>query len=105
MTEPVNTPKSTDAGGARPGRGWCRVAGTLTRRTPRSLVLLAPGSNEAIRLEAGAVAIWDALDAACDETAVIEQLAERTGFDPHECAPLVDAVIGDLARIDAIEGC
>jgi len=81
---------------------WRRRDTTLTRRTPRAVLILAEGADEPLRLDGPAAAVWDELAAPLTDLALAERVAARTGSTTAEIAGEVIATRAALDLIGAV---
>ncbi|MGZ4242489.1 MAG: hypothetical protein ACXVQ7_12885 [Actinomycetota bacterium] len=78
------------------GTRWRRVAGSLVRRTPTSLVVAVPASTAPVRIEGAAACVWESLDLPRGIDDVVAVIAHDGDFD-------VDVLAGEVARtLDAL---
>ena len=56
---------------------WRRRDTTLSRRTPRAVLILAEGANEPLRLDGSAAAVWDELATALTDRELVERGGEE----------------------------
>ena len=81
---------------------WRRRDTTLTRRTPRAVLILGEAANEPVRLDGPATAIWDELVAPLTDDALVARVAARTGTSAAEIGVDVIATRTALGLIGAI---
>ena len=75
---------------------------TLTRRTPRAVLILPDGADEPLRLDGPAAAVWDELSAPLTDEALVERVATRTGVPAAEVGRDVIVTRTALGLIGAI---
>ena len=81
---------------------WRRRDTTLSRRTPRAVLILADGADEPLRLEGPAVAVWDELATPLTDGALVECVAARIGSTADDVIDDVVATRTALALIGAV---
>jgi hypothetical protein len=81
---------------------WRRRDTTLTRRTPRAVLILADGVDEPLRLDGPAAAVWDELFAPLTDHALVDRVAARTGSTAAEIGGEVIATRTALGLIGAV---
>jgi hypothetical protein len=72
-----------------------RASDAFARRTPRSLVILSPGSLLAVRVSGSAVDVWEMLATPRTVGSLRTELATRAGLAPGA----VDAGLGDALAV------
>jgi hypothetical protein len=87
---------------ARRPVAWRRRDTTLTRGTPRGVLMLPDDSDEPLRLDTAAALVWDALDVPLTDDALVATVASRTGTQPAAVADDVVATRVALARVGAV---
>ncbi len=90
------------AGVADPAAVWRHADNTLTRRTPRSLVVLGAAADEPLVLDGVALAIWDQFAAPATDARVAEQLAPQFATDGTEIRDVVVSTREALVHVGAI---
>jgi len=88
----AKTPESMPLGASSvPATRWRRVAGSLVRRTPTSLVVAVPASAAPLRIVGAAACVWESLDTPRDIDDVVAVMAHRGIGDG-------DVVVDEVAR-------
>lgn len=90
------------AGVADPAAVWRHADNALTRRTPRSLVVLGAASNEPIVLDGVALAIWDQFAAPAADARVAELLGPELATDGTDIRDVVVSTREALLHVGAI---
>ena len=75
---------------------------TLTRRTPRAVLILPEGADEPLRLEGPAAMVWDELSVPLTDDALVEKVAARIGMPAAEIGGDVIVTRTALGLIGAI---
>jgi hypothetical protein len=70
---------------------WRRRDSTLTRRTPRAVLIMPEASSEPLRLEGPAALVWDGLDVPRTDADLVATIATQTGALP---AAITAEVVG-----------
>jgi hypothetical protein len=81
---------------------WRKNESALTRRTTRSVLVLAERSDEPVRLDGFAMMVWDALDVPSSDERLVDSVAARTGADGPALRADVVATRRALGDIGAI---
>ena len=81
---------------------WRQNDTALIRRTPRSILIMAAGADEPLRLAGAAVTIWDELERATTDAALVDRVASRTGTEGSAIRDDVVATRAALGHIGAI---
>jgi len=81
---------------------WRRRDTTLSRRTPRAVLILADGSDEPLRLAGPALAVWDGLAEPVTDAALVVRVAAATGIPADDIGGDVVATRTALALIGAV---
>jgi hypothetical protein len=81
---------------------WRRRETTLTRRTPRAVLILAEGAGEPLRLDGPAAAVWDELAAPLTDHVLVERVAARIGAPTEDIGGEVIATRNALGLIGAV---
>ena len=74
-----------------PATRWRRVAGSLVRRTPTSLVIAVPASTAPLRIVGAAACVWESLDTSRD-------LDDVVGLIAADGAGAADVLADEVAR-------
>ncbi len=90
------------AGVVDPAAVWRHADNALTRRTPRSLVVLGATSTEPLVLDGVALAIWDQFAAPTDDARVAEQLAPDFATEGTDIRDVVISTRQALVHVGAI---
>jgi hypothetical protein len=86
-----------------PATRWRRVAGSLVRRTPTSLVVAIPASAAPMRIEGAAAWVWESLDAPRDVDAVVASIGSDDSGDRGVLAEEVTQTLHALAAAGLVE--
>ena len=100
----AKTPESMPHGASSPtATTWRRVAGSLVRRTPTSLVVSVPASAAPLRIEGAAVSVWESLDTPRRIDGVVAVLARHGACDGEVLAGDVARTLHALAAAGLVE--
>jgi hypothetical protein len=69
---------------AAPTRVWRRHADALTRRTPRSILVVGPDSDEPLKLEGASAFVWEALAEPATDEQLVVAIGARFARAPQE---------------------
>jgi hypothetical protein len=81
---------------------WRRRDTTLSRRTPRAVLILAEGTDEPLRLDGPAATVWDELSTPLTDRALVDCVAARMGTTADDIGADVIATRTALALIGAV---
>ena len=79
-----------------------RAPGTLARRTPGSLVVLAPRAHAPIRISGSSVIVWDLLAEPMPATDLLVEVAQQVGVPSSAVAEDLDAALAVLLEAGAV---
>ena len=100
----AKTPESMLLGASPvPGARWRRVAGSLVRRTPTSLVVAVPASTAPLRIEGAAACVWESLDTPRGIDDVVAMIAHDGDLDGDVLAGEVVEILDALAAAGLVE--
>jgi hypothetical protein len=75
----------------------------LWRRSLQAVLLLPPGRDDVVTVGGTGGEVWDLLDTWRSVDGLVELLAPRYEADPAEIARDVEALLGDLEALGALE--
>lgn len=75
----------------------------LWRRTLQTVLLLPPDRDDVVTVGGPGGAVWELLDTWRTVDALVELLAPRYDADPAEIARDVEALLGELEALGALE--
>jgi hypothetical protein len=81
---------------------WRRRDTTLSRRTPRAVLILPEHADEPLRLDGPAAAVWHELDAPRTDLELVDRVAARIGTTTAEVGGDVITTRTALALIGAV---
>jgi len=100
----AKTPESMPLGASSvPATRWRRVAGSLVRRTPTSLVIAVPASAAPVRIEGAAACVWELLDSPRDLDDVVAAVGHDRPDDREVVADDVARTLDALAAAGLVE--
>lgn len=79
-----------------------RSDAALSRRTPRGVLISAPGAAEPVLITTPGEAVWSSLEAPCSRAELVATLAEAFGEDATVVATDIDPVLEALLAIGAV---
>jgi hypothetical protein len=74
-------------------RLWWRDDGMLVRRTPRSVLVMRADGEQVLRLQFGALAVWELLDRPRARNGIIDALGGASSAGTDSTARSVDATL------------
>jgi hypothetical protein len=81
---------------------WRKSHTALTRRTPRSVLIMTGAGVEPMRLDGLAMAIWDELERPASDEHLVDRVASRVGAEAPAIRGDVLATRAALGHIGAI---
>jgi hypothetical protein len=83
---------------------WRHTEGTLSRSTPRSVIVLPASRSEPLVLEGAAAIVWRALCEPASDQQLVARIARAVGHEAGEVGDEVRATCAALADAGVIVG-
>lgn len=94
----------TSGSDAESGRVWRRMPGALERRAPTFVLVASPEGGTPVKIEGGAIAVWDALAVPGPLGAVVQAVSVATGADSPSIAGDIEAALVALDHAGIVVG-